>query len=189
MAIRIRPTGARAWKAIDSRHGRTRWLHLGDASAIGLADARQLAAEAMLAVAKGGDPAADKKAERNRGTFEELAARYLEEHAKRHKTWPQADRLVRKHLLPSWAKLQAASITRSDVKSALSRIPHAVLANQVLAAGSAIFSWAVREELLTVNPCRRSSGTRRRPASAFWAMARSPLSGSCSATPELPVAR
>src|SRR2546422_11330750 len=46
LAIRVQPTGARAWKAIYSYHGRPRWLHLGDAGAIGLADARTLAAEA-----------------------------------------------------------------------------------------------------------------------------------------------
>ena len=49
LAIRVQPTGARAWKCIYSHHGRPRWLHLGDAGAIGLADARTLAAEAMLA--------------------------------------------------------------------------------------------------------------------------------------------
>ena len=57
LAIRVQPTGAKAWKVIYSRHGRPRWLHLGNANAIGLADARTLAAEAMLAVAKGKDPA------------------------------------------------------------------------------------------------------------------------------------
>jgi integrase len=155
LALRVRPTGHKAWKAIYNRGGRTRWLNLGDANAIGLADARQLAAEAMLAVARGADPASDRKAERSRGTFEELAAQYLEQHAKKHnKSWPQAERLVRKHLLPVWAKLQAAAITRADVKSVLARIPQAVLGNQVMAAASAIFSWAIKEELLTANPVR-----------------------------------
>jgi integrase len=155
LAIRIRPTGHKAWKAIYNRGGRTRWLNIGDANAIGLANARQLAAEAMLAVARGADPASDKRAERSRGTFEELAAQYLEQHAKKHnKSWPQAERLVRKHLLPAWGKLQAAAITRADVKSALAHIPQAVLGNQVMAAASAIFSWAIKEELLTVNPVR-----------------------------------
>ena len=73
LAIRVQPTGARAWKCIYSHHGRPRWLHLGDAGAIGLADARTLAAEAMLAVARGKDPAAEKRAERGAGTFAELA--------------------------------------------------------------------------------------------------------------------
>ena len=73
LAVRVQPTGARAWKCIYSHHGRPRWLHLGDAGAIGLADARTLAAEAMLAVARGKDPAAEKRAERGAGTFAELA--------------------------------------------------------------------------------------------------------------------
>lgn len=80
LALRVQPTGNRAWKAIYSRHGRPRWLHLGNADTIGLADARVLAAAAMLAVARGKDPAAEKKAERGKGTFEELATRYVEEH-------------------------------------------------------------------------------------------------------------
>src|SRR5262245_48038640 len=75
LAIRVQPTGAKAYKTIYSYHGRPRWLHLGDAGAIGLADARTLAAEAMLAVAKGKDPAADKRAERGAGTFADLAAK------------------------------------------------------------------------------------------------------------------
>jgi hypothetical protein len=53
LAIRVQPTGRKTWKCIYARHGRTRWLHLGGADAIGLADARTLAAEAMLAVARG----------------------------------------------------------------------------------------------------------------------------------------
>src|SRR5262245_3690192 len=83
LAIRVQPSGSKGWKAIYSRRGRPRWLHLGDAGVIGLADARQMAAEAMLAVAKGKDPAAEKRAERGAGTFAELAERYVEHYAKR----------------------------------------------------------------------------------------------------------
>ena len=72
LAVRVQPTGSRAWKCVYSFHGRPRWLHLGDAGAIGLADARTLAAEAMLEVARGKDPAAEKRAERGAGTFADL---------------------------------------------------------------------------------------------------------------------
>jgi hypothetical protein len=34
------------------------------------------------------------------------------------------------------------------------RIEAPILANQVLAAASAIFSWAIRQEIVAVNPCR-----------------------------------
>jgi integrase len=155
LAIRVQPTGARAWKAIYSYHGRPRWLHLGDANAIGLSDARTLAAEAMLAVARGKDPAAEKRAERGAGTFAELASAYVEQHArKRNKSWKQSEYLVERYLVPRWGQLQASSITRADVKAVMARIEAPVLANQVLAAASAVFSWAVKEEKLPANPCR-----------------------------------
>jgi integrase len=155
LAIRVQPTGARAWKVIYSRHGRPRWLHLGDVGAIGLADARTLAQEAMLAVARGHDPAAEKRAERGAGTFADLAVKYLETYAKkRNKSWRQADALVQRYLLPRWGKLQASSITRGDVRTLVGHIEAPVLANQVLAAASAIFSWAVKQEVVAANPCR-----------------------------------
>lgn len=155
LAIRVQPTGAASWKCIYSYHGRPRWLHLGDATAIGLADARALAAETMLAVARGKDPAAEKRAERGAGTFSELAVRYLESYAKKHnKSWRQADALVQRYLLPRWGRLQPASITRSDVRAVMARIDAPVLANQVLAAASAIFSWAAKQEIIAANPCR-----------------------------------
>src|SRR5262245_59885546 len=141
LAIRVQPTGARAWKVIYSYHGRPRWLHLGDAGAIGLADARTLAAETMLAVARGKDPAAEKRAERGAGTFADLAACYVEHYAKRrNKSWRQADALVQRYLLPRWGQLQASTISRGDVRTMMSRIEAPVLANQVLAAASAIFT-------------------------------------------------
>ena len=78
LALRIQPSGSRSWVVVYNRHGRTRWLTLGAADAIGLADARMLAAKAILAVAQGQDPAAEKRAERTAGTFADLAQREFE---------------------------------------------------------------------------------------------------------------
>ena len=104
LAIQIQPSGYRSYKLIYRFHNRPRWYHLGAADAIALADARKLAAELMLRVIKGEDPAAEKRAERGTGTFAELAHRYVEEHAKkRNKSWRQGDALVRRYLLPLWA--------------------------------------------------------------------------------------
>jgi integrase len=179
LALRIQPTGAKSWVVVYSRHGRSRWLTLGDAGAIGLADARTLAAEAMLAVAKGKDPAAEKKAERGAGTFAELAAKYVEQHAKKHnKSWRQGEALVNRHALPRWGKLQAAAVTRSDTKALMAGIEAPIVANQALAAISAVFTWAVREELVAANPCklvdRNPTRSRERvladsEVSVFWA--------------------
>ena len=101
-ATRARHPGAadrrRAWKCIYSRHGRPRWLHLGDAGAIGLADARTLAAEAMLAVAKGKDPAAEREAERGAGPSPSWPPSTLRaRQAAATRSWQQADALVRRY--------------------------------------------------------------------------------------------
>jgi len=171
LVLRVRPTGKKSWYAVYSRHGRPRWFYLGDAGAIGLADTRRLAAKTMLAVMEGHDPAAERKAERGAGTFAELHQRYLDGYAKKNnKSWQQADMLVRRHALPRWGKLQAGGITRADVKQMMARINSPSVANQTLAHVSAIFSWAMTEDIVAANPCklvpRNSLKSRERVLSA-----------------------
>jgi len=179
LAVQVQPTGHKAWKCIYAFHGRPRWYHIGDAAAIGLADARKLAANVMFEVARGFDPQAQRKAERSLGTFEDLANRYRDYAQRKNKSWRQADALVRRHLLPRWAKLRAADISRSDVKSTIARITAPVVANQTLASASAMFAWAIREEFggVLVNPChgveRNDTRSRERVLSdseipRFW---------------------
>jgi integrase len=164
LVLRVQPSGARAFKAVYRHRGRARWFHIGDAAAIGLADARKLAAEVMLSAARGNDPVAERRAERNAGTVADVAARYVETYAKRrNKSWQQADTLVRRYLLPRWGKLHLAAITRADVRAMVSRIDAPVLANQVLAATSAIFSWAMKQDIVDRNPC---VGVDRNPTKA-----------------------
>src|SRR5262245_19829749 len=160
LALRVQPSGHLAWKCVYTIRGRgPRWYSIGNARSIPLVDARRVAARIMVAVAEGKDPHADRLALQGRGSFEQVAGRYLEEHAKkRNKSWQQADKLVRKHLLPRWAKLDIGSIRRVDVKTAIAAVKAPVLANQVLAASSAVFSWALRQDIIAANPC---SGVER----------------------------
>jgi len=155
LALSCEPTGFKAYKCVYSFHSRPRWYDLGKASAIGLANARKLARDIQYRVAQGQDPQAERKAQRMAGTFEELAQRYRDEWAiKRNKSWKQARTLVERYVLPRWAKLKPDQITRSDVKALLATIDAPVLANQVLASASAIFTWAIRQEVVTSNPCK-----------------------------------
>jgi integrase len=163
LACRVQPTGQKSWKAVYSHGGRPRWFHIGDATAIGLADARRIAARIMADVAEGKDRVAERMAERGAGTFAELAERYVEEYAKKkNKSWRQADALVRKHLLPRWGKIDAKSITRSDVRAMMGRIEAPVVANQVKAAASAIFTWGIKQEVITIHPCLGVDGNETR---------------------------
>jgi integrase len=155
LALRVHPTGRRSWLYIYRSNRRPRWLHLGDAEAIALSAARLLAAEAALEVAHGRDPAAEKRAKRHENTFADIARRYVAEYAQKHnKSWRQADALIRRSALPRWSKLQAASITRGDVKALIGQIAAPISANQTLAAISAVFAWAMKEELVPANPAR-----------------------------------
>jgi integrase len=154
LVLQVRPSGHKAWKVIYSHRGRPRWYHVGNAAAISVADARKLAGRIMFQVAEGKDPAAERQAHRAKDTFEELAERYVKEYAQRkNKSWRQMDALVRKHLIPRWAKLNAAAITRADVKAVFASIAAPKVANQTIAAASAIFAWAIREDIVKVNPC------------------------------------
>jgi integrase len=155
LALQIQPSGHRAYKVIYRFHNRPRWFTIGASDAIALADARKLAAEVVLRVLKGEDPAADKRAKRGTGTFAEVAKRYVEEYSKkRNKSWQQAEALVRRFLLPAWGNLSVNTITRSDVRAVMNKINAPITANQVLASASAIFTWAMRQDLLPHNPCR-----------------------------------
>jgi integrase len=161
LAVRVEVTGYAAYKVIYRHGGRPRWYHIAAVDAIKLSAARDIASDILYAVAKGKDPAAHRRAERAAGTFDDLADRYLEHAKKRNRSWRQADWLVRTHLRKRWGKLPAADVSRSDVRSMMTRLEATpVLANQVLAAASAIFSWAVKQEVggITVNPC---SGVER----------------------------
>jgi hypothetical protein len=150
LALSVQPSGHLAWKCVYTIRGRgARWYHMGDARAITLADARKLASKTMYQVAEGKDPHADRLALRGRGSFAQVAARYVEEHARKHppaassscrsgaphlavRTRPgAAAALVTKYLLPRWAKLDIGSIRRADVKAAIAAIARPVLANQV----------------------------------------------------------
>lgn len=96
----------------------------------------------------------------------DLYREYAETKKERNKSWKQQDALVTKYLLPRWSKLKCADIKRGDVKTLVGKIKAPILANQVLAAASAVFAWAIGEDLVTIaaNPCvgvKRNKTTKR----------------------------
>src|SRR4051794_28075242 len=95
LTLSLRPSGKSVWRVIYRHGGRPRWLTLGCARTIGLADARRLTTRIMVDVAEGKDPAAERQAGRSSGTFAELANSYVELYARKHnKSWKQAQALV-----------------------------------------------------------------------------------------------
>jgi integrase len=153
LALRVSESH-RSYVAIYSRLGRARWLTIGDARAIDLAQARKLARQIMHAVSEGRDPAAEKRAQRLAGTLTELHGRYVEFAKSKNRSWRQGESLVKGYVLPRLGKLPPADIQRRDVRQLIEGIAAPVLGNQVLASLSAVYSWAVVQEIVQNNPCR-----------------------------------
>ena len=153
LALWIRTTGKKSFKVVYRFHGRPRWLHLGDVRSIGLADARRLAAKIVLDVIDGKDPVAERMAERASGTFADLASQYVELARQEAQQELEAGRA------PGGASSAAAlgqaqgqrhhprrragddgADRRADPRQPDAR------------GGLAVFSWAVRQEILTDQP-------------------------------------
>jgi integrase len=167
LALLVRPNGYRAYKVVYQFQGRTRWFHLAAVNETSLGQARRLAQEVMYQKAQGKDPQGDKRAQRQTGTFADLVEAYFTQHAeKANRSWKQARYLIDRHLLPRWGGLVPSSITRAHVKALMREVTAPVVANKTLATASAIFSWAIREEVagVTANPClkvKRNAVTSR----------------------------
>jgi len=133
-------------------------VHAGSTSgavdAFGLDKARKSAARAMYEVSEGKDPAAERRAGRTQGTFEELVKHYFDEYAKKkNKSWKQSELMLKRHVLPTLGKMMASQISRADIRAMHRRIEAPISANQALAHTGAVFTWAVKQDILKVNPC------------------------------------
>jgi integrase len=152
LVLTIQPSGSRSFSFVYSRAGDSQWINLGP---IYLADARRIAHKLRAEIAEGRDPLSERQAQRQSLTFAALHSRYVEEYAKLHnKSWKQAHYLVVTYILPRLGKLDAKLITRGDVRTVMGKIKRPIVANQVLKAASAVFTWAVGQEIINANPAR-----------------------------------
>lgn len=84
--LRLYPTGHKSYALRYRAAGRLRFYTVGDARHLSLEEARKRARERLTEVADGGDPAADRQRQRRTERCVDLYARYLDEHARLHKT-------------------------------------------------------------------------------------------------------
>jgi integrase len=154
--LRVTDRGRMTWVLLYRHEGRKRRYTLGTYPALSLADAREAADEALVAVAKGRDPATEKKAARVAETFGELFDQYLENYAKpRKKSWKEDERAFKRDLLPRFRHRKAVSITRKELRDLLRDIVNRgapVLANRTMEMVRRMYHWALEEEILEVNP-------------------------------------
>ena len=159
-------TGAASWAFRYRSAGRPRKLTIGPYPKIDMKSARDLASEAAVSVAKGGDPAADKKAARvvarfpaDRELVEKVAATFIERHARkntREASWRETERLLNKEVVARWKGRTLGAIRRPDVHDLLDNIVDRgapIVANRTLAALRRMCSWAVERGLIDSSPC------------------------------------
>jgi integrase len=133
-------------------------MTLGPYPRLSMADAREVARDALNQAAMGQDPASRKKVERAAETFGELAALYMEKHAKpRKRSWREDERTLNHDVLPRWKNVPAKAITRRDVRELLEQIVERgapIQANRTLAIVRRLFNFAIEREVVDVNPCQ-----------------------------------
>lgn len=153
--VRVTTAGKRFYLYFRTRGGVERRPKLGDFPTMTLAQARQVAKDMLLEVAKGNDPMAIRQAARVAPTVAELLDKYESDYAPRRKSGPAAVKLLRKHL-EKLADTKVAEVTHADIDglhAGLKKSP--VLANRVVAYASKMFSLAERWEYRpkNSNPC------------------------------------
>jgi integrase len=166
LAFRVTDQDARSFsfRFRDPKGGRVQRYTLGDYPDLTLSKARRKADELRGQVANGINPVEARKRERQTAasrSFGAVAARYLEEHAKRHNrpsTQIQAEGNLNRHILPQWKNRHIDTIERSDIVELTERLITAgkpVMANRVQALISTIYSFALDAGLCKVNPSAR----------------------------------
>ncbi len=159
LSLRVTANDVRTWTVFyRDKNARQEQLTLGRYPAVALADARELARDPQLKVAKGGDPVADKRAARDVLTFGELAQQYIENHAKPNKrSWAEDQRQLDSSLTPKWGNRPAAELTAEDLLALLNakvRAGAPVAANRLRALVSRVYTFGAEQRLLppSANP-------------------------------------
>jgi integrase len=162
--VRVGLGGRKSFQVMTRVDGRVRRFTLKPPyPVLSLAEARERAAKIIKDAQLGLDPAAAKAEEKRaalklrRNTFAAVAADFMEDFAKNHRTRDEMQRKINVELLPQWGDRPITSITRADVKALLrekARIGP-VAANRLLALISKIFTWALDEEIIQASPAVR----------------------------------
>ena len=163
----VQPSGARSW-AVRYRNasGTPRKHTLGTYPGIDLKSAREVAQGVLVDVAKGGDPAAAKKAARagaqapsDRDIVEKVVDQFIERYAKANQkaaTAAENKRILEKEVVAVWRGRRLGDIGRADVHELLDAIVDRgspVAANRILAVLRRMCGWAVERGIIPSSPC------------------------------------
>jgi integrase len=176
--LRVYPSGRRTY-ILQYRNGggQTRRLTLGTHGPLTADEARKLAKQKLAEIHQGADPSAARKRSRSAPTVEELAARYMEEHArpkKKRRSVESDERLLRLHILPAMGRLKVQDVTRADANALHHSMRESkTQANRALALLSKMLNLAEKWDLRPdgSNPCRHVERYKENPKERFLSRA------------------
>jgi integrase len=158
--VRVSDSGRKTWFFFYRLNGIKRRYTFGTYPTIGLAEARDKAKIARHQFENGMDPSADKQANREAETFQELADLFIVRHAMvKKRTWQDDQRNLNKDILPDWKNLKAKDITRKQVSQLLAKVKSRgvkVHDNRIFAIVRKIFNFGIQQGILppNTNPCQ-----------------------------------
>jgi hypothetical protein len=158
--VRIRPSGAKtfiySYRARGGRSARKSRHTIGRYGKITLEQARNQAQQLAGHVAGGGNPSADRAAQRLEKAREEqtlavVADEFIERYAKdRNRTWREYARILDHNVKPCLGSRPVQELTRRDIASLLDHVADnsgLVMADHVLAIVRKLFNWhAARDD-------------------------------------------
>ena len=162
----VQPSGSKSWALRYRAAGKPKKLTIGPYPGIDLATARKRAQEALGSVAKGNDPASEKKAAREAQRAEKRASldivetvvdSFIERYAKPNtRDWRETERLLKKDIVGEWRGRRLSEIGKADVHELLDKIIDRgapVGANRTFAQLRKMCRWAVQRGLIATSPC------------------------------------
>lgn len=146
LRLRVGAGGRKAWivrtRAGDKQINKT----LGPYPTIQLADAREMARDFLITLAKEGGV-------RKKRTFGELADHWIENVAKvKNKSWHNQERRLEIYVLPKWRDTDLASIRRADVRDLIDGIDGIVAPGRALAIIRTLFRYAMGRDWVDASP-------------------------------------
>jgi integrase len=153
---KVSATGRRFFLYFRTKGGVERRPKLGDFPLMTVAQARIVAKEMLLEVAKGNDPMAAREIERGADTVNQAIDKYEKEYAPKRKTGKQTVNLLRLHLGKAHGSDRIKNVTYSHMSALHGKMKDTpVLANRILAYASKLFSLAEKWEMRSKNsnPC------------------------------------
>jgi Phage integrase, N-terminal SAM-like domain len=136
-----------------TREGVQRWQKLERYPIFTPNIARQEAIKVLRAKALGQDPAGEKMALRSGLTIAELCDEYsARDNGKKPGTIRSDNSRIKQHIKPKMGKLKVAAVTNDHVEDFMRSLSTGS-ESRVVGLLGAIFSYAVKRKLVTVNPC------------------------------------